>query len=651
MIKKVFLGLLVVLASIQFSNSQDIEFGKVSRAELNEKFYEKDSSANAAILYRKQKTYFTSTVSSVELVTEVHQRIKIYNKAGFDKATVAFNLFKSRSAKNRVTKIKAITFNVVDGKIKKTELDKDQIFKSEYSYNFNQVKFTMPNVKEGSVLDIKYKIISPFYFNIEEFRFQFDIPVKKIEAELRTPDGYNFNTKTKGFIPFYPKRSKKRDVRMDRSMDVLNYSLEDVPALKEESYVNNINNYRAGVLFELTSIVIPGSTVRYYSTTWQDVAQTIGSSDDFRNQLDKTKSFDDTLDDLISQHSDVTEKMKAIFKYVKDNITWNGVDGKYFQKGIKKALKEKKGNAADINLTLVAMLRYAGIDANPVVISTKDNLVPFFPTVDGLNYVIAYAVINDNEYFLDATDEFSNINLLPVKDYNWQGVLIDNNEKVWRKVNIRNPESGMSQYMVNASVDEEGVLEGSLMSRHTNHSAYAFRRGFKNEDLDQYLAEKEETLDNIEISDYNVKNTDTYEGFVSESFNFYKESSADIIDEHLYIEPNLFLKKSDNPFKRDEREFPIDFGYPIKEKQIININFPEGYVAESIPEPLILKLPEDLGEFVYSSKVLGNKINLTVSMELKKSMMGPETYPFLKEFFNQIVNKQKEQIVLVKAQP
>ncbi|MDY2585740.1 transglutaminase domain-containing protein [Winogradskyella aquimaris] len=651
MTKNLILVFTFSLVFIQKSITQEVKFGKVSQEELNEKFYEKDSSANAAILYRNQKTYFSSTVSSVELVTEIHERIKVYNKEGFDKATVTFNLFKSRGTKNKVSKIKAYTFNLEGSKIKKTELDKDQIFKSEYSYNYNQVKFTMPNVKEGSVLDISYKITSPFYFNIEEFRFQYDIPIKKIEAELRTPDGYNFNTKNKGHISFYPERSRKRDVRMNMTVDVLNYTLEDVPALKDESYVNNINNYRAGVLFELTSILVPGQRTRYYSTSWKDVAQTIGSSDDYRNELDKTRSFDDSLDIIIAEHPDAKNKMKAIFKYLKEQISWNGIDGKYFQKGIKKALNEKKGNAGDINLTLVAMLRYAGIDANPVVISTKENLVPYFPTVDRLNYVIAYVVLNDQEYFLDATDEFSDINLLPIKDYNWQGVLIDNNNMVWRKVGIKNPDPGITQYMVNATINEEGGLEGSVMSRYTNHSAYSFRKGFKDQDLDNYLSTKEEQLNDIEISNYKVNNADTYEGYVSETYEFYKESSADILDGKIYIEPNLFLKTFENPFKLEQREFPVDFGYPVKEKQIININFPEGYVAESIPESLILKLPEDLGEFLFSPKIVGNNINLTVSVELNKSMMGPETYPYLKEFFNQMVNKQKEQIVLVKAEP
>ena len=647
MIKNIYL-LLFILSFTQVSFSQEIEFGEVSKEELSEKFYEKDSSANAVILYKKLKTFYGANASSVELVTEVHERIKIYNKEGFDKATVTVNLFKSRSSKERISKIKAYTYNLENNKIVETKLEKNQVFENEYSYNYKQVKFTMPNVKEGSVIDITYKITSPFVLSIDELKLQYDIPIKHIEAEIHTPDGYNFRTKVKGNISFFPQHSRKRSTALDMTMDIQNYTLKDVPALKEEAFVDNINNYRAGVMFELISIVTP-SINRYYAQNWGDVAKTIGSDDDYKNELDKTNSFDDELDNLISDNQTEIDKMKSIFKYVKDNIQWNGIDGKYFYNGIRKTLKEKKGNVADINLTLVGMLRYAGIDANPLIISTKENSIPFFPTVDRLNYVLAYAVIDEEQYFLDATDEFSDVNVLPLKDYNWQGVLVDNNKMVWKKVAIREPETGITQYMVNASISEDGALEGNVMSRHTNHKAYSFRNNYNSEDLDAYLTEKEEGLENIEISNYKAQNAETYEGFVSESYDFYKEEGADVINDKLYIAPMLFLKSTENPFKLDEREYPIDFGYPLKERYMVNISIPENYTVESSPEPLILKLPENLGSFQLSNKILGNKIQLSASVELNKALMGPETYVYLKEFFNQMINKQKEQVVLTKV--
>ena len=644
---KYFYWLLFLLFSLT-AIAQDYDFGKISKEELLEKTCSIDSTANAAILYQYRNTYFSSNAAGLTLTTQIQKRIKIYNKEGFDHATELIDLFVAGTSDESVSRIKAYTYNLEGNKIIETQLEKDQIFKDKISYSYNQIKFTMPNVKEGSVIEFKYEITSPFIWSINEFVFQSDIPIKKVEARLKTPEGCNFNQTTKGNIFFYPKRSSDYSSDYKMNMAIITYSLDNVPALKEESYVDNIQNYRAGAMFELVSIQIPGMFHQNYAQTWGEVARTIGSSDDYKNQLDKTNSFDDILDELIANTLGQEEKMQLIFKYVKDNITWNGIDGKSFHQGIKKTLNEKKGNTADINLTLVAMLRYAGIDANPVVISTKDHVIPYFPTVDRLNYVIAYAVIDSKEYFLDATEEFSDINVLPIKDYNWKGILIDNNKSIWKKIDISEPELAMSQYLIKAELSDDGSIKGEYNSKCSMHKAYEFRKSYKDKDLESFITSREQAYQNIEITDYIVENVDSYEGLVIESFNFLKENATDVIDNKIYIQPFLFFKINENPFKLKERLFPVDFGYPFMDRYIVNIPIPEGYDFESNIEPVIMKIPNDLGEFRFYPSIIGNSIQLSVLLKINKAIISADNYLFLKEFYNQMIIKQNEQIVLTK---
>lgn len=641
----------ILILSVQFLLAQEeIKFGDVSKEELLEEEYLNDVSANAVVLYKNQKTFFVNNGSIGRLVTKIHERIKIYNKDGFDYATKTINLFKTRHDDESVSKLKAYSYNLENDKIIKTELDKEQIFKTEVSYNYKQVKFTMPNVKEGTVIEFSYQVSSPFLWNIDEFRFQYDIPIKVLLAEIRTPKGFRFKQTFKGNLSFYPKERTERDNRIGMAVNIKNYSLNNVPALKKESYVDNIDNYRAGVMFELVSIELPGY-FKSYSQTWKDVAQTIGSSDDYKNQLDKTRSFDEALDEVIAKEPDQLSKMKAIYKYVKDNLTWNNMDGKYFLYGIKKTLKEKKGNAADLNLTLVGMLRYAGINANPVIISTKENAVPFFPTVERLNYVLAYAVINEEKYFLDATDEFSDVNILPIKDYNWRGVLIDNNNKKWNLINIPTPDKAKKMVSVDVALLEDGSAQGKCSSRYGGHMAKMYRENIKNKDEDTFLTEKEASLGGIEISNFNVKNTDSYEGNVNETFEYFDENASEIINNKLYFQPLGFLKKEENPFLLEKREYPVDFGYSFKNTHILNISYPDGYVVESIPKPIIVKIPNNLGVFKYILNIVdgANKLQLMVSYEINSAKLAADVYPYLREFYKQMITKESEQVVLVKS--
>ena len=638
--KKIYV-LGVILITHFLGAQSEIKFGEVTTEELLEKEYMHDKSANAAVLYKNRLTYFSF---SYELITEVHERIKIYNKEGFDYATKQISLFKSSNNRENIGRIKAYTYNLENGEVVKTKLDKDQIFENEISYNYKGVSFTMPNIKEGSVIEFKYTITSPFVWNIDEIKLQQDIPIRQMHAELRTPDGFNFKPTYKGFLYINTENGYSFN-----DMKTVKYNVVNVPALKKADYVDNINNYRSGVMFELTSIIIPGERPRTYATSWADVAKTIGNTDDYKNKLDKTRSFDDDLDVILAKASGPEDKMKLLFEHVKNSITWNGIDGKYFYYGIKKALKEKKGNAADINLTLVAMLRYAGINANPVVISTKDNIVPFFPTVDRLNYVIAYAKIGESTYFLDATDEFSDINVLPIKDYNWKGVYIDNENRRWNLIDIRQPEQSKEQYMVNTQINLDGSIEGHLNSRCSKHSALKIRKGFKDRDLEDFIIEREEAMDNIEMSEYKLENADRYDGFVNESFDFYYENGVDVVGDKLFLNPFMFFKMEENPFKEETREYPIDFGAPFAQQYIINIKVPDGYKVESQPEPVAMAMPKKLGKFAYRLRPTGGNMQLVVNFEINKAIISTVDYPFLRQLFHQMIIKEAEQIVLTKT--
>jgi hypothetical protein len=637
----------VILIS-QMCFSQTVEFGRVSVAELSEKEYLNDKDADAAVLYRYQDTYYLTYNGTSRLETKIQERIKIYNNDGFDYATEYINLYRGRSEKETVSKIRAFTYNLVDGKVEKSELDKDQIFESELSYNYDQVKFTMPNVREGSIVEFEYKISSPFIWSLDDFRFQRDIPVKKIEAQIRTPKGFNYKRTNKGYLYFHPKVSTKRDARVGMDMVIYSYHLSNVPALKDEPYVDNMSNYRAGVMFELLSIEIPGYANRNYSKSWGDVAKNIGSSSDYKSGLDKTKSFDDNIDAIIAKESDPLKRAKGLFKHVKETTEWNGVDGIYFQNGIKRTLKEKKGNAADINLLLVAMLRYAGIDANPIVLSTKDNAVPYFPTLERLNYVIAHAKIDDQSYYMDATDEFSDLNLMPIKDYNWGGLMIDNPNKVWSRVYSIAPSKSINRYSIKANLKEDGTVSGEYMSRLTNHKAYQFRKNVKDKDHSTRVSEREDSFYGIEIEDYELKNEDVYEGPVSEKFTYDTDEGIELIGDKIYFHPLLFLRMEENPFKQDKREFPVDFGYAYTNTYGIDITIPEGFTVESLPKPISMALPEELGKFKYVIRTSGSKIQLSVTFDINKAIIGAANYDALKEYFNQVIIKEAEQIVVAK---
>ena len=106
---------------------------------------------------------------------------------------------------------------------------------------------------------------------------------------------------------------------------------------------------------------------------------------------------------------------------------------------------------------------------------------------------------------------------------------------------------------------------------------------------------------------------------------------------------------SENPFKQEVREYPVDFIFPYLDKYTINITFPEGYVVESMPKVASISMQDEIANFKYNVLNTGNKIQLSVNFNINSASIGPEYYDSLKNFFKEVINKQNEKIVLKKV--
>ena len=664
----------ILLLSLFFSITalaQNYDFGKVSKEELEEKFNPLDTSANATYLYKNRKSYIKyDQTFGFQLTTDVRERIKIYNQEGFDYATSQVQLYKSVSEEEKLTSLNAKTYNLIDGKIEETKLGKDGIFKTEVSKYYNETKFTMPNIKEGSVIEYEYTIVSPFFWNVDDFVFQHAIPVKKIEASFETPEYFNFKQNTKGYLNVSPTSETKtirltiidkpkfgsgiggaRESSSSGTLDYISnkvlYNLKDIPALKDEPYVNNIDNYRAAISYELSYIKYPNSPYEYYSTTWESVVKTIYESSSFGSELDKTGYFEDDINALTASISDPIAKARLIFNFVKTKVKWNDYIGKYTDVGVKKAYKDQVGNVAEINLMLTAMLRYAGLNSNPVLVSTRQNGIPLFPTLEGYNYVISAIETDQGVILLDASNKYSLPNILPSRVLNWEGRII-RKDKSSSTISLYPNQLSKNTIAMLVNLDATGKIEGNYRSIKTNHNAMIYREDYLEADKTQFLEKLENGYNGMEISDYEVKNDYDLSEPITESYKFLLESQADVIGEKLYFSPMFFLKTNENPFKLDKRDFPIDFGIPHETSYRIIVNLPEGYKIESMPEASALIMPDNLAEFKYYLSGSEKNIQVIVSAKINEPIISPMYYDTLKEYFNKFIEKEAEQIILTK---
>lgn len=627
--------------------SQKFNLGKVTIDEVSEKSHKLDSSASAAILFKTGKIYFElSNEGRFTMVQEVSTKIKIYKKEGYDYATVEVPYYTA----GKVVKMyfdDAATYNLVNGKVEKTKLKSDGEFQEKINENYTKKTITLPNVKEGSVVEYRYTVKTPYYTFFPDWYFQYGIPVNNIQYDVVIPQYFNYQLFIKGFekINTTPQQTIVSSNNYNESRIV--YSASNIKAMKQEAYVNNVDNYRSMIQYELASTNFPSDGITTYSTDWESVARTIYESDYFGSELRKTSHFDADLKVLLNGVVARDERIMTIFNYVKNRMNWNEKYGYYTDLGVKKAYSEKVGNVADINLMLVSMLRQSLIKCSPILVSTRSNGISLYPNRGAYNYVIAGVELDNGILLLDATSKNTLPNILPMRVLNWTGRMI-REDITSAEIDLMPKFSSKEIITVLANIDENGKVSGQARDQYHDYNAYIFRDNYGSMSKDSYLEKLEKRHAGLNVGDYKVDNQADFTKPVVESLDFTNDNLVERIGGKMYFSPMLYFAQNVNPFKQENRLYPVDFSFPYQDKYNFTINIPEGYEIEHLPKPIAIMMEQNIGTFKYNIANTGKQIQLAVVFEMNYASIPADFYSSLKTFYKEMIDKQNEKIVLKK---
>lgn len=641
-------------------NAQNFELGKVSISELKEKQHPKDTSAFAAILFKTGKTSFEYTKNKgFVAITEVSMRIKIYKKEGYDWAnfTVPYYVGYENYNDDVVTFSNAATYNLVNGSVVKTKLNSEGTFKKNVNEYWNEASITLPNVKEGSVLEFKYILKTENIVKFPVFYFQDKIPVNSAEYTTNIPLFFTYKPIQIGYIDlkvdskvtngsFSFENEYHQTVSVNFNQLKNKYSAENIPALKEESFVDNIRNYQSSLHHELEKTNFPDEKEKNFSKDWDGVAKIIYADKQFGKELEESSYLLDDVKLILKEIDSKEERLAIVFKFVQERMHWNKENGYYTDKGVKEAYIARTGNVAEINFMLISMLRLAGFDASPVLVSTKEYGRPVFPNRTGFNYVIAAVYIDGKQILLDATHKYTTQNILPLNVLNWKGRLI-RKEGISQEVELVPTKNSGKNYTLMVKLDKSGGMEGKYRSQLTDYEAYNFRDKYAEMETDNYLEKLENNLNGIRIQGYTIDNKKTnLANPVIQTFAFTTNNHSEIIGGKIYINPMLLFAESHSPFVQEKREMPMNFEYPKFERYNISYEIPEGYAVESLPKSV--KIATDGNELSFSINVnsQNNKIQFAITKEINFAIVSSDFYESIKEFYQKMIDKQNEKIVL-----
>lgn len=623
---------------------------KVTRGDLEQNIYSKDSTANALVLYEIGNSYVDK--NSFKLNSEIQRKIKIINKLGFEKATEIIYLYQGKKGKKeKVKNIQATVFNLENGEVKSSKLNTDDIIEEDYNENYKIVKFTLPNIKEGSVITYSYVLESPFMFKYKGWRFQENIPKLYSEYNASIPGNLNYNIKLIS--------SKKLDINQSgtsvrclkagnaySNCSLYKYAMKDIPAFIDENFMTTRENYLSRIEYELKSTTDFGGNIQNHTESWSDVDNKIKNTYDFGDQIKKLGVTRGLLDKSLTKGGQTLDRLKKIFQYVQENYTWNDSFELFHGVSLKNVVKEKSGSASEINLLLHNLLKDNDFNVKTLLLSTRSNgfVTQLFPIVSDFNYMVVHVEIDGKYYLLDATDKYSSFGQLPFRCLNHYGRLMDLNSSrnTWYKIDIK--DISTQSFRGELNFTNESILNGTFEFKTTGYHALAPKRAFL--DNTKFVEELSNKYPSIEFDSTVIKTVDKTDSQFNASFDIESETE-NTVGNITYLNPYLFPFFTENPFKLQERSFPVDFGYKDTYSYMVKLNIGSNYTIKEVPEIVNLTLPNNSGSLTSNYMVKDNTIIIIFKLTFNEPIYDSSYYPFLKKIMNTAISTQKNSVIVL----
>ena len=656
-------GVLILLLSFLETTAQsgrpDMSFGAVLPTAFSPAVYDLDSSANAVYLFDHGEVSFDARYSNYgfSIVYERHARIRILNKNGLGLATMSLSAVHRNNYNSFIDDVRGATYNLQDGKVVVTKLDKSNIFKDKNGF-YNIEKLAFPDVREGSIIEYSYRIIYPGFAYIPDWEFQLGYPVLWSEYEVTVPALYDYFVKTQGHRPFTVdtvlfssasfavNRSGMSSYTWSGRTTHHVWALRDaLPMEKKEPYTTTLRNHVQKVQFQL-SVIRYSDYEKNFMASWPQLTEDLLKNPAFGESLDDRNHWmDDELKKIVTAEDRSLPAAQKIFSYVRDQYSFTNQEGIYRSQTIRKTWDEKKGNVADLNLLLTAIYRHLGFEASPVILSTRSHGFPLeqFPLLNDYNYVVTRVRVEGQYYLLDASRPVDGFGQLPEACYNGMARAIDSSHDLIPIVPDSVTERRRTQVMLYN--DSTGALSGDYSRLDGVFESMEMRNRMKTEKPEDFFENLRKTMaEHKQMTEYGFDSLTIPE----QPLGWHYAMVYRFTQKTVYFNPIMHERLNNNPLENPERHYPVEMPYHVDNGYILHMDVPNGYAIEQLPKSIRYTLQDGSGVFEYRLQSDGKSIDFQTRLQLKRSNYSIEEYQDLRSLYALIVQKEKEPIIFKK---
>jgi len=652
-------------------DKSNVQFGKVSPTDFQLPANPLiDTNTDAVVLADVGSVHFVGNKKGwFSYVYKRQTRIKIINKKSLDNlATQRIVLYAKDERVQALSGVAATTYNIENGQLKAIQLDKQDIYNTRLSDKYVEAKFTLPAAKEGSIIEYTYTVTSDNVFNLPSWEFQSQsYPCLWSEYQVKIPQTLGYIFIRQGVHAYVIDKGKEgresyrvtekpqtgalaaqdQDLFVSTNTMEHQWAMQNIPPLRFENYLTTPENYIDKIEFQLSKT---RNTLETFDHTnnWKNATDELLREEFFGVPIEADNFWlADLVDKAGGNNASALEQARSIYYYVSSHFTCTNANNFSITTNLRDVVKKSSGSVGDINLLLIAMLRVKGLQADPVVLSTREygfNLVSY-PLLSKLNYVIVRLDLAGKVWYLDASQPYLGFGRLPGNCYNGHARIISNEDSAsiyFEADSLRERKTTM----VMLSSSDKG-LDGVYQSTLGDQESFNLRRWIATKGESAWFKNIQTAYgDDLTISDGGVDSLSQPENPAKVHYEFHlnQEPGASLI----YINPMGWSDNRDNPFKAADRKYPVEMPYALDDVYIYSMEIPEGYVVDELPKSAKVSFNTDQGLFEYLIAKEDNMIQLRCRVRLNKAWFPADDYASLRDFYAYVVKKKSEQIVLKK---
>jgi hypothetical protein len=574
-------------------------------------------------------------------------RVKILTEEGRKQADVEIPFFKTEA---NIHGIKARTIRPdgsianFDGKVYEKTIVKARGVK------FLAKTFTLPDVQAGSIIEYHYTRDwdQGIYFREAHWILAEELYTRFAKFSLKPISSFVIRWSWPLGLP--PGTNPPKDEHGSVNMETHN-----IPAFQIEDYMPPENELKMRVDF----IYSEGNDEKEPEKFWKKEGKT--QNDRVENFVGKRKAMEQAVAQIVGTGDSPEVKLQKIYARVQQirNISFEVEKTEQEQKrekmreinNVEDLWKNGYGNGRQITWLFLGLVRAAGLEAYPVLVSRRDQYFfkPNLMNTGQLNDNVVLVKVNGTELYFDPGTPFTPYGLLPWSETGVTGLRLDKDGGSWIKTSLPAGSDSMIERKASLKLIDTGALEGKIIVTYTGLEALGKRLEERNEDdtnRKKYLEDqvKESIPIGIDVELVNKPDWQSSSRPLVAEFDLKVPGWVSGAGRRALMPVGLFGGMEKRVFEHANRTHPIYFPFPSERADDVTIDLPLDWQVNNIPSVQDI----DAKAAVYKIKIENNKgtLHMTRRVNLDLLMVESKLYPALRAFFQAVKTGDEQQIVL-----